>query len=57
MAVEDFAAEDRAVRRYLGAAVLAGIGLAILLTVAPPEHVDSDVVVTQQQATDTSARW
>lgn len=57
MAVEDLAAEDRAVRRYLGAAVLAGIGLAILLTVAPPEHVDSDVVVTQQQATDTSARW
>ena len=57
MAVEDFAAEDRAVRRYLGAALLAGIGLAFLLTVTPPEQVDSEVMVTEQQATDTSARW
>lgn len=36
MAVENVRSEDTAVCRNLGAAVLAALGLAVLLTMAPP---------------------
>jgi hypothetical protein len=48
--------EDFAVLRHLGAAVLAGIGLAIVLSISPPTDVDpGPVTITHERVIDASA--
>jgi hypothetical protein len=48
--------EDLAVLRHLGAAVLAGIGLAVVLSISPPTGVDpAPATVTHERVIDASA--
>lgn len=48
--------EDFADLRHLGAAVLAGIGLAIVLSISPPTDVDpGPVTITHERVIDASA--
>lgn len=55
MASERF--EDFAVLRHLGAAMLAGIGLAIVLSISPPTDVDpAPATVTHERTIDASVR-
>jgi len=47
--------EDFAVLRHLGAAVLAGIGLAIVLSMSPPTDDPGSATVTHERVIDASA--
>lgn len=58
MALGNARSEDAAACRHFGAAVLAAIGLAVLLAVAPSADVDADpLTATHGHSVESAPGW